>query len=395
MYPPATHSPRYPVTHSPMKLLTPLFLLTVLLSGCRGATPAAAPVTPVAPAPETPPLPSATPTRVPPTETPLPTATSRPSLPETPVTLLPLDGPAAARKAEYSGMAWYGDNLILLPQYPDRFAAQAEGVDGAVFTLPKDAILSALEADPVPPLAPQALPVEWGDLPRQVRGFEGFEAIVFDGDTVYLTIEASPGGRMKGYLVRGSIAPDLSLLRVDAATLTEIPLPADIANKSDEALLLLPGGNVAAFYEVNGAQLNPDPAASVFSPALEMLASLPFPRLEYRFTDVTALDGEGVFWGINYFYPGDVEQRTDDDPLAARYGVGETHAQNDAVERLVALRWTDEGATLLDTPPLYLQLLPDGEARNWEGLVRLDNRGFLLVTDKYPETLLGFVRVGR
>ncbi len=29
--------------------------------------------------------------------------------------------------------------------------------------------------------------------------------------------------------------------------------------------------------------------------------------------------------------------------------------------------------------------------RNWEGIVRLENRGFLLMTDKYPETLFGFV----
>jgi hypothetical protein len=39
--------------------------------------------------------------------------------------------------------------------------------------------------------------------------------------------------------------------------------------------------------------------------------------------------------------------------------------------------------------------LPDtvfgGLGRNWEGLVRLDDRGFLLVTDLFPGTILGFV----
>jgi hypothetical protein len=35
--------------------------------------------------------------------------------------------------------------------------------------------------------------------------------------------------------------------------------------------------------------------------------------------------------------------------------------------------------------------LSDEAARNWEGVVRLEDRGFLLVTDTFPRTLLGFV----
>ncbi len=346
-----------------------LFLLSLLfLTGCRSAPPVA--LAPAAPA-----------------ATPSPTAASTPA--EVPVTLLPLDGPAAARQAEFSGLAWYGDWLILLPQYPQRFAAQAQGADGALFALAKADLLAALDSDAAAPLTPRPIPILWGGLPRQVRGFEGFEALAFRGETVYLSIEASPGGRMKGYLVRGEIAPDLSALRVDAATLTEVPLPADVPNKSIEALLNVPQG-VAAFYEVNGAAVNPAPAAWIFSPRMRLEAEPPFPALEYRLTDASALDAQGVFWGMNYFYPGDAELRTDADPLAARYGLGESHTPDGPVERLVALRWSGEAVTLLDEAPLYLRLRPDGEARNWEGLVRLDGRGFLLVTDKYPETLLGF-----
>ncbi len=374
-----------------------LFLLSFLLGGCRGAAPAAvsAPVQtspPVQVSPSPWPAPSETATAAPlPTPTPAPTDTPAPRLPETAVTMLPLEGPAAARKAEYSGMAWYGETLVLLPQYPSRFTAETEGADGALFLLSRNEILEALEASPAAALTPRPLPVWWDDLPRKVLGFEGFEAIAFRGDTVYLTIEASsPGGHMKGYLVRGTIAPDLSALRVEVSTLTEIPLPADVPNKSDEGLLLVDEG-AAVFYEVNGKDLNPQPAVLVFSPDMELLARVPFPRLEYRLTDVCAADAEGVFWGINYFYPGDVEQRTDDDPLAEQYGLGESHAPGGPVERLLAFRWDAAGVTLLPQPPLYLQLAADGEARNWEGLVRLEGRGFLLVTDKYPETLLGFL----
>ncbi|MCZ7666234.1 MAG: hypothetical protein M5U34_02815 [Chloroflexi bacterium] len=37
---------------------------------------------------------------------------------ETPITEIALAGALAEAKAELSGMAWYGDTLIFLPQYP-------------------------------------------------------------------------------------------------------------------------------------------------------------------------------------------------------------------------------------------------------------------------------------
>jgi hypothetical protein len=73
-----------------------------------------------------------------------------------------------------------------------------------------------------------------------------------------------------------------------------------------------------------------------------------------------------------------------------RYGTGPTHAQKPQVERLIELQVKDAGIVLTDRPPIQLQLSSD-VPRNWEGLVRLDDRGFLLATDKFPGTLLGFV----
>ena len=61
------------------------------------------------------------------------------------------------------------------------------------------------------------------------------------------------------------------------------------------------------------------------------------------------------------------------------------------VERLLAFQFTEDGIVLAPLAPIQLQLLPDDEARNWEGIARLDERGFLLVTDKFPETILAFV----
>ena len=78
-------------------------------------------------------------------------------------------------------------------------------------------------------------------------------------------------------------------------------------------------------------------------------------------------------------------------PVFALYGIGPTHAENNVVERLIELEYTGTELVLSEAPPIQLQLLGDDEGRNWEGIVRLDDRGFLLVTDKFPETILAFV----
>ncbi len=50
-----------------------------------------------------------------------------------------------------------------------------------------------------------------------------------------------------------------------------------------------------------------------------------------------------------------------------------------------------DGITVSDQPPIQLVLRGDGQSRNWEGIVRLDDRGFIIATDTYPETILAFV----
>ena len=107
-------------------------------------------------------------------------------------------------------------------------------------------------------------------------------------------------------------------------------------------------------------------------------------------TDATALDTAGRFWVTNFFYPSDRRSlRPAEDGLVARHGLGPTHSQSRTVERLVEFQLIERGIVLTDTAPVQLQLA--AAARNWEGVARLDNRGFLLVTDTHPDTILAFV----
>lgn len=305
--------------------------------------------------------------------------------PEYAVTALPIAGPLARSAAEISGLTWYGDYLILLPQYPSRMADTA---DGALFALPRQAILDYIDKKSTLPLQPIPIPLFSQGVEDQIPDFEGFEAIVFLGEQVFLTIEASPGNAMMGYVIGGQIAPDLSELRLDPASLLENPPQVASDNHTDESLLRI-GDQALTLHEINGAALNPQPHGTLFSRTVQFAGTVPLPPLEYRLTDASALDADGNFWVINYFYPGDASLQPASDPLADRYGQGATHAAHPGVERLVQLHFAPQGITLTAAPPIQLALSED--SRNWEGLALLDKRGFLLATDKYPETILAFV----
>jgi hypothetical protein len=303
------------------------------------------------------------------------------------VTEIPLAGPASEAQAEISGLAWYGDHLIMLPQYPELFAS---GDEGRLFALPKANIEGFLAGTLEGPLTPQEVRFVASGVTTGITNFEGFEAITFVNNEIFLTIEAGAGDPMMGYLVKGTVAPDLSEIRLDAATLTEIPPAANHSNMSDETLIAAET-RLLTIYEVNGAAYNSNPVVHRFDLANRLQSTRPFPAIEYRITDATELDEENQFWALNIYWRGDARWNPIPDVLAARYGQGESHARTQRVERLVEFRVTDEGIELVRQPPIQLQLsfLP----RNWEGLARLDNEGFLMVTDEVPRSILGFVPV--
>lgn len=190
-----------------------------------------------------------------------------------------------------------------------------------------------------------------------------------------------------GYLVGGQISADQSEIHIDTSRVVKIPPPVLIDNHTDEALIIT-GNRILTFFEVNGVKLNSNPVAHVFGLDLSQQGTISFPNLEYRVTDA-ALGPNGQIWVINYFYPEETYLLPEADPLAEKYGAASTYKKYPQVERLVLLNYAASGITLTDVAPIQLELIKD--ARNWEGLVALDQRGFLLVTDKFPGTMLAFV----
>ncbi len=298
-----------------------------------------------------------------------------------------LAGPVAEPAAELSGLAWYDDNLVLLPQYPDQFASTTYG---ALFYIPKHEILSVIDAETDSPLTPQSIDLHVADLSGLISGFDGFESIVFVGQAVYMTIEASSPS-MRGYIISGTISADLSGIFLDISTLQEIPLGGAVPNASDESITYA-GGKLLTFYEANGANISQAPVANVLSVNLEPETPLSFPAIEYRVTDATKADAEGFFWIINYMYPGDeADYRPSVDAFSDISGV--IPDPSGRVERLVELRYTEHGIVATGRRPIDLVLENDDISRNWEGIAQLDERGFILATDKFPKTMLAFVQM--
>lgn len=301
---------------------------------------------------------------------------------EAPVLRLNLAAPLNIASAEISGLTWADNWLILLPQYPSRF-------EDHIYRIDQQDIENAI-ADNSIILTPQPIQFISGGLEKDVSGFEGYEAITCNGRDAYLTIETH-SAKTTGYIVHATWNDTYSQLTLDPDSLTTIPSQMNISNSSYESLLIF-GKRIVALYEANGSNINKQPLAQMFDLTLDNPQSINFPALEYRVTDATQADENGEFWVINYFFPGDrAKLNPAQDELAQKYGVGSTHGQSDAVERLVALQFSEDGIVLADKAPIQLQLILGEDSRNWEGIVRLDQNGFLLATDKFPETWLAFV----
>ena len=313
--------------------------------------------------------------------------------PEQTVREIPLSGElvekSGSESAEVSGLAWYGDHLIILPQYPERFKSVGDGV---IFTIPKQKILAFLDGKSAAKIVPDEIAFYSVGVAGFIEGYQGYEAIALRGNQAFLTIEASGAdGAMQGYVAAANIKHDLSELRLTPPILTTVPVQTKLPNMAEESILVVKDG-LLVLHEAHGKNVNAKPLAHVFRYDLRPIRAIPFPTIEYRITDATTADSEGRFWGINFFFPGDAELlRPATDELAAKHGQGRSHAKYKTVERLVELQYAESEVKMTDTAPIQLELIDDKNSRNWEGLVRLDDRGFLLMTDQHPRTMLAFV----
>lgn len=250
--------------------------------------------------------------------------------------------------------------------------------------IPRQAILDYLDGKSEVPILPNEILLKAPGLKDSIPDYEGFESIGFRDQIVYLTIESGNDQAMMGYLVSGTISADLQEITLDLSHVVGIEPGIQMDNRTDESVIVTQN-KIFTFFEVNGAELNPHPAAHVFSLDLTPQGTVSFPNLEYRVTDA-ALGPNGEIWVINKLSPDEADLFTESDPLV---GKGNESGEAHQVERLVELDLSGTGLTLSKTSPLRIAL--DKDSRNWEGLALLEDRGFLVVTDEHPDTILGFI----
>ena len=139
--------------------------------------------------------------------------------------IIPISGIITDPNQEISGLDWYKDNLILLP----------ENLNGFVFIISKEKILKSIELENPSPIFPQVNSFKTPDFARTIKGFE---SIVFDNDKFFVTIEAKDDDGMKSYLAWGKINSNSLNMIIHKDSLKEIKTPIQVKNMTYESGLI-------------------------------------------------------------------------------------------------------------------------------------------------------------
>ena len=296
---------------------------------------------------------------------------------------IPLGGSANDRSLEMSSLTWFKDELVLMPQYIDYD-------DPAFYVIKKAKINNWLKSESSDPIVPQKIKLELTDFRKTIQGYQGFEAICFSGKNIYLIIESKDDESMKSFIIKGVINRKSGIISIQEESLKEIPLPINIKNMGFESIFEYKN-QIVTLFEANGSNIYVEPKAIAFNKELSEYNFIEFENLEYRLTDVSRVDNRGRFWAINFFWPGEEKRlKPGYDEVLEKTKKGKTHSTYKHVERLIEFQIKNNSITRTTADPIQLEL--NHESRNWEGLVRLDRTGFLMIVDEYPRTILAFVK---
>ena len=287
-----------------------------------------------------------------------------------------LEGIITNPKQEISGMDWYNDNLFLLP----------ENLGGYLFMVTKNEIEKQLSSKKGS-LQPKKIIFNTPDYSKSIPGFDGFEAITFNGNSVYVSIEADQNDMMVGYIAWGNINPNSYEINILEKDIQKINTPIQIDNLSYESIISHKN-NLLLLYEANGVNLRKKPYQLSISLNDFSLKKIKGPNIEYRITDATKVE-KNKFWAINYYWPGDKKNLK---PGVDKLSKNKKLNSEQTVERLVEFKVKRNGISLTNKKPIDL-ILEEGNSRNWEAIVRFGNSGFLIATDKYPRMILAYIKI--
>lgn len=297
---------------------------------------------------------------------------------------------ASDMNAEYSSLCWYEDNLILLPQYPSYFQSNLE--KDVIFMINKDNLSSAISKKGRKVVEPRTIEVVNNESYKLLPGYEGFEGICYDGEYFYLTVEYNSGTN-QAVVIKARLTDDDTKLEILNDQYIILDLPVEIFNASYESIFVY-DNYIYVIYEGNGKIINSNPIAKKISLDLQTVEDVSFATIEYRVTDVTAFDETGRGWATNYFWPGDVDLYTPDEDFIPNNFPDENNLEQ-GLERIIPLiiNTTDNKIEYdISRDPVYIKKEIRSDSFNWEGIVVYNNNSFIIVTDKYPQTVLRYLK---
>lgn len=290
-----------------------------------------------------------------------------------------LEGDIAERKLEASGLTWYNDNLIILPQFPHKWDNE---FDGAIYFIPKESIESYLRGENRNPIKGEKISFIADGLDEiGKRWGSGYEAITFVGDTCYVSIESVKSGESTSFIVKGKINFKEKIITLNSDSKIELKSQTGIHNMGEETIVAN-NGSVFSIHEANGENVNKSPTAIKLSGSLNVEEKIPFPNVEYRITDATSVDLIGKFFAINYFYPGEFEK--------LKPNLSEEE-KDKAIEQILEFQILDDKIIRTTKSPIVISKGKNEKGSNWEGIVKF-NDGFLIITDMFPETVLAYYK---
>lgn len=308
----------------------------------------------------------------------------------------PLNSPLA----QISTLEWCQDHLVLLPQKPG-FESLNPNDDGTntlqvsdaphyLYAIKKTAIEKYLKTENPKPLNAKRIVLDDFELQRRLAGFDGYESLSCTANTLWFSVETIHTLQEYRTTIFSAIADlnsEQAKVKINPTPFAVLDSQSNSPNHSYETSLII-GKQLINIHEINSPSIVKTSHAKSTNLSTGEVTELEFPNIPFRITDASAVDSDNKFWVSNYHYPGATLFFADD--LMNYKRTGKTHSSHQQVERLIELQLKGNKITQTQTKPIYLHLNTD-KGRNWEGLVRLNQQGFLLITDQHPSTVLGFV----
>ncbi|WP_432712536.1 hypothetical protein [Pedobacter sp.] len=299
---------------------------------------------------------------------------------------IPLPAPIRDVKEEFSGMAWSGNRLYLLPQFGAHKETALNG-NFWIYSLNADSIARVIDKKDSTLTAYQAVTVKnLNQLPDSVKNYyQGFEAITIVDKQVFLAIETADHYAYC-FILKGILDAEQHTITIDPNRYISLKRYPAVANAGFEALAYLPKEKkLLALYEFNAlAKGNTGYLIDTAFQQKPIAVTMPF--LPFRITDTQAT-AEGSIYGINYYWEGDYKSylNTDHFRITDRLKHNQERSLKNFVPKDKSKLKTNSYARIvtkkrLSAKPWQQVTTFACKGLNWEGLALYRN-GALLITD--------------